>query len=87
VVFGRHGEDITATDTFLRAVRPKVIVLNQADPFRDGSDEPALRARLAATGAALFDQSVCGAVVITFRRDRASVRGFLDGQSVDLAPH
>jgi ComEC/Rec2-related protein len=86
VVFGRHGEDITATDTFLRAVRPKVIVLNQADPFRDGSDEPALRARLAATGAALFDQSVCGAVVITFRRDRASVRGFLDGQSVDLAP-
>jgi competence protein ComEC len=86
VVFGRHGEDITATDTFLRAVRPKVIVLNQADPFRDGSDEPALRARLAATGAALFDQSVCGAVVITFRRDRASVRGFLDGQSVDLTP-
>jgi ComEC/Rec2-related protein len=86
VVFGRHGEDITATDAFLRAVRPKVIVLNQADPFRDGSDEPTLRARLAATGAALFDQSVCGAVVITFRRDRASVRGFLDGQSVDLTP-
>jgi competence protein ComEC len=86
VVFGRHGEDITATDAFLRAVRPKVIVLNQADPFRDGSDEPALRARLAATGATLLDQSVCGAVVITFRSDRASVRGFLDGQSVDLAP-
>ena len=86
VVFGRHGEDITATDAFLRAVRPEVIVLNQADPFRDGSDEPALRARLAATGAALFDQSVCGAVIMTFRRERASVRGFLDGQSADLTP-
>jgi len=52
------GEDITATDAFLRAMRPRVVILklNLADPFRDGSDEPALRTRLAASGAEIFDR-------------------------------
>jgi len=84
VIIGRHGEDIAATETFLRAVRPAVIVLNRADPFREGSDEPALRTRLAATGAEIFDQEQCGAVILTATRQGLDVRGFLDQRSTLL---
>jgi ComEC/Rec2-related protein len=77
LVLGRHQEDLFATDEFLAAVQPRIVVLAPCDPFREGSDEPALRARLAATGAALFDQDECGAVTVTFRGDRAEVSGFL----------
>jgi beta-lactamase superfamily II metal-dependent hydrolase len=80
VVFGRHGEDITATEAFLRATQPEVIVLNRADPFRDGSDEPALRSRLAASGAKVFDQEKCGAVILTATARGLELRGFLDGE-------
>ena len=86
VVFGRHGEDLLATAEFLAAVQPRVVILAAADPFRHGSDEPALRERLAATGAEIFDQSVCGAVTVTLRADRAEVRAFLNAQSAELAP-
>jgi competence protein ComEC len=84
VVFGRHGEDITATEAFLRATQPDVIVLNRADPFRDGSDEPALRSRLAASGAKVFDQEKCGAVILTATSRGLELRGFLDGESALL---
>ena len=84
VVFGRHGEDITATDAFLRAVQPRVIILNRADPFRDGSDEPALRARLAASGAEVFDQEECGAVILTIISGSLEARGYIDNQSTVL---
>ena len=77
LVLGRHKEDLFANEEFLTAVQPRVIVLAPTDPFRDGSDEPALRARLDATGAKLFDQDQCGAVTMTFRGDRAEVSGFL----------
>jgi beta-lactamase superfamily II metal-dependent hydrolase len=79
VVIGRHGADLAATETFLRAVRPAVIVLNRADPFREGSDEPALRARLDSTGAEVFDQEQCGAVILTATSHGLEIRGFLDG--------
>ena len=78
LVIGRHGADLTATETFLRAVRPAVIVLNRADPFREGSDEPALHNRLAATGAEIFDQEQCGAVILTATRHGLEVRGYLE---------
>jgi beta-lactamase superfamily II metal-dependent hydrolase len=77
LVLGRHKEDLFATGEFLAAVQPRVVILAPRDPFRDGSDEPALRARLAATGAELFDQEECGAVIVTFRGDQAGVSGFL----------
>ncbi len=80
MVFGRHGEDITATEAFLRATQPEVIVLNRADPFRDGSDEPALRNRLIASGAKVFDQEECGAVTLTVTSRGLEIRGFLDGE-------
>lgn len=85
LVFGRHGHDLFASAEFLAAVQPRVIVLAAADPFRAGHDEPALRQRLAATGAAIFDQDECGAVVVTFDRDQAAVQGFLDQRTVTLA--
>lgn len=84
VVLGRHGTDLTATEAFLRAVRPAVIVLNRADPFRASSDEPALRARLAATGAEIFDQEQCGAVILTVTRRGLEIRGYLDQRNTLL---
>jgi len=86
LVLGRHKEDLFAIDEFLAAVQPRIIILAPRDPFRDGSDEPALRERLAATGAVLFDQDECGAVTVTFDQGRAEVRGFLVDQSIDLLP-
>ena len=86
VVFGRHGEDIVATESFLRAVRPDIIILNRADPFRDGSDEPALRARLAESGAQIFDQEKCGAVILTATAGSLEIRGYLDHEAVTLRP-
>ena len=87
VVIGRHGADLTATEAFLRAVRPAVIVLSRADPFREGSDEPALRNRLTATGAEIFDQEQCGAVILTATRHGLEVRGYLDQRSTVLPVH
>ena len=87
VIFGRHGEDITATESFLRATRPKVIVLNRADPFRDGSDEPALQARLAAAGAKIFDQEKCGAVILTATSRGLEISGYLQAQPLLLPAH
>lgn len=84
LVLGRHGEDIFATQEFLDAIRPRIVVLSQPDPFRDGSGEAALRERLEATGAVIFDQSRCGAVIAEFNDRRARIRGFLNGQTVDL---
>jgi competence protein ComEC len=86
LVLGRHGDDVFASSTFLAAVRPRVIILAPPDPFRDNFDEPALRQRLAATGAKIFDQAECGAVVTTFRPEAAEVRGFLGGQTITLEP-
>ena len=86
LVLGRHKEDLFATDEFLAAVQPRVVILAPRDPFRDGSDEPALRTRLAATGAELFDQDQCGAVIVTYGKDHAQLRGFLNGQAAALTP-
>lgn len=84
LVLGRHDADLSATADFLEAVQPRAIVLGPRDPFRDGADEPALQARLAATGASVFDQDVCGAVNVTFKDEHALLRSFLSGQSLDL---
>ena len=77
LVLGRHKEDLFASDEFLAAVQPRVIILAPRDPFREGGEEPALLARLSATGAELFDQDECGAVTVTFRKGRAEVSAFL----------
>ena len=77
LVLGRHKEDIFATDEFLAAVQPRVVILAPRDAFRDGSDEPNLRARLSATGASIFDQDEYGAVIVTFRGKEAEARAFL----------
>lgn len=84
LVFGRHGEDIFATGEFLEAVRPRLIILAQADPFRENTEETALRERLGATDAAICDQAVSGAVTVTFAGGRALAHGFLNGQSVEI---
>jgi competence protein ComEC len=86
LVLGRHAEDLFATEEFLAAVRPRAIVLAAPDPFREGSDEPALRERLAATGAEIFHQEECGAVSITFRPEHAEIRCYLGGQSAEISP-
>ena len=84
LVLGRHKEDLLATEEFLAAVQPRIVILAPRDPFRDGGDEPGLRRRLAASGAVLFDQDECGAVTATFHRGQAEVRGFLGDRSIDL---
>ncbi len=84
LVLGRHKEDLFATEEFLAAVQPRIVILAPRDPFRDGSGEPGLRRRLAASGAMLFDQEQCGAVTVTFNGAQAAVRSFLGGLSVDL---
>lgn len=80
LVLGRHGDDLFATGDFLAAVQPRVIILAARDLFRDGSGEEALRERLRSTGAEIFDQELCGAVVITLQDGRVELRGFLNGQ-------
>jgi competence protein ComEC len=80
LVLGRHGDDLFATGDFLAAVQPRVIILAARDPFRDGSGEEALRERLRSTGAEIFDQELCGAVVITLQNGCVELRGFLNGQ-------
>jgi competence protein ComEC len=84
LVLGRHAEDLFAKEEFLAAVGPRVVVLAAPDPFREGSDEAALRERLTATGAEIFDQSICGAVTIRFGERKAELSAFLDGQSIEL---
>lgn len=86
LVYGRHGEDMFASDDFLRAARPRVIVLSRGDPFRAGTGEPALRERLAASGATVLDQAACGAVTFTFRPGEAEAHGFLGGSAIVLRP-
>ena len=84
LVLGRHKDDVFAKADFLEAVQPRAIILAAADPFREGGDEPALRERLAVTGAEVFDQSKTGAVTIRFGARKAELRAFLGEQSVEL---
>ena len=84
LVLGRHGDDVFGTSEFLAAVKPRAIILAAPDPFREGSDEPALRERLAETGAEVFDQAICGAVTIRFGERNAELRAFLGEQSCEL---
>jgi ComEC/Rec2-related protein len=86
LVLGRHGEDIYATSEFLARTRPQAIILSQADPFRDSNNEAALQARLARTGAAIFDQADCGAVTVTLYGDHAEIRGYLNNQTATVHP-
>ena len=86
LVLGRHGDDIVGTGEFLAAVQPRVVILGARDPFRHGRDEEPLRTRLAATGAEIFAQDECGAVIATFADDHMQVHGFLDGRRIVLPP-
>jgi competence protein ComEC len=86
LVLGRHGDDIFATEEFLAAVQPRVVILGARDPFRRGDDEEVLRARLAATGAEVFAQAECGAVIATFAHDHMEVHGFLNDRRIVLPP-
>ena len=86
LVLGRHGDDIVATGEFLAAVQPRVVILGARDPFRHGRDEEPLRTRLAATGAEIFAQDECGAVITTIADDHMEVHGFLDGRRLVLPP-
>lgn len=86
LVLGRHGDDIFATGEFLAAVQPRVVILGARDPFRHGRDEEPLRTRLAATGAEIFAQDECGAVIATFGPDQVEVQGYLDGRRLILPP-
>lgn len=86
LVFGRPEKDVFATGEFLDAVQPRIVVLGREDPFREGTGEAALRERLAASGAEVFDQEKSGAVTVTFRDGDAEVRGFLDGRTKVLEP-
>ena len=85
LVLGRHAEDLFAKEEFLAAVRPRVVVLAAPDPFREGSDEPALRNRLTASGAKVFDQENCGAVILTTTSRGLEIRGFLDKSTAELS--
>jgi hypothetical protein len=76
--------DLFATEDFLRAVDPSVIILAPSDPFTEHEGEGALRARLSATRATIFDQEECGAVTITVEGDSAEIRAFLNGQTQKL---
>lgn len=84
LVLGRHGKDIFATEEFLKMVQPRVVVLAPQDAFREKFDEVALRKRLEATKAVIFDQTEAGAVVITFEQRGAQVRGFVNEQVAEL---
>lgn len=86
LVLGRHGRDVFATEDFLKAVQPQIIVLAREDPFREGGGGQSLRGRLEATGAEIFDQAGSGAVIITFAGGRAVARGFLNGQTAEIRP-
>jgi hypothetical protein len=67
-------------------VQPRAVILAARDPFRHGLDEAPLRARLAATGAEVFAQDECGAVIATFQKDHAELHGFLDDRRISLTP-
>lgn len=86
LVLGRHADDLFATSEFLDAVQPRAVILAAADPFREGTEEPALRGRLATAGAQVFDQAECGAVTIRFDGARARLQSYLGAQRAELAP-
>ena len=86
LVLGRHAWDIFATPDFLDAVQPRVVILAAPDPFAEGGNEPALRERLAATGAEIFHQELCGAVSLSFRGTHADISSHLGDRKFRLDP-
>lgn len=84
LVLGRHGKDIFATEEFLNAVHPQIIVLAPKDLFHEDAGEEALRQRLQATKAIIFDQAESGAVTITFHQNHAQAQGFVNNQAAEL---
>ena len=84
IVAGRHRTDLCLSETFLKAVDPRVIIIgNDAHPEgeRVGSDNLEQWRR---SGIIVFDQSRCGAVLIRPEDGGLTIEGHIDGQKVRL---
>ncbi len=77
LVLGRHGTDLHATSAFLKAAAPRLIVQAAPDPFDRGAGRHDASRTLGASGASVFLQENCGAVLVTLRGDAWQARGWL----------
>ncbi len=86
LVKGRHRDDYSGLEEFIRAASPSAVISTNAD-FPDNERIPeAWRKFLEAQGITLFDQSETGAVTISSDGPRLRLRGYLNGQTFTVQP-
>jgi len=84
LVLGRHRIDPGCGGGFLARVSPRaVVVSHDRFPPEERADHRML-AKLHATGARVFHQGECGAVIITATPQQLEIKGFLGDQAVFL---
>jgi len=87
VVKGQHHSGQSGSDTFLDAVRPRLIIASSRDfpEYERISDEWAERVR--ARGIKLFHQDETGAVTLRFDRDGWEARNYLTSETFRSSSH
>ncbi len=84
VVKGRHSSDFSGLGEFLAASQAKAILFSNDHFPATESVAPAWIHRLANTGVILFDQAATGAVELEVSPAQLELRGFANGQSLQL---
>ena len=80
IVAGRHRSDLSLTDEFVAAVKPRAIIIgNDAHPEGERFDGHQIEAWRDA-GITVFDQSTCGAVSLRPEGEVLVIEGFVDDQ-------
>jgi competence protein ComEC len=79
-----HGSGTSSTEGFIRRVSPGLAVVQVGEHNRYGHPSPQTLDRLEAAGAFIVRTDVDGAVVVTFRGGRASVRCVASGRECVL---
>jgi len=77
IVKGRHGNEPSATDAFLDAVKPEAVVQIVSTQPSDRYLQPDLRDRLAGRDIRFYRTDETGAVTIRLARDGYSIRTHL----------
>jgi beta-lactamase superfamily II metal-dependent hydrolase len=88
IIAGRHRRDVTLSDRFLDAVKPRAIIASNASYPANESLSPAAKQYWQSLGIHVFDQQQTGAV--TLRADASGnlhIHGFLCPEPVVLSPH
>jgi len=84
IVAGSHSSDLSLGDAFIEAVAPRVIIIGNDDRSEGRRMDDQRIRHWRESGIEVFEQSECGAVILTPEEEGLTIEGFLDGRKLRL---